>query len=301
MKIAVVTTSYPRFPGDFAGHFVATEVAALRAAGHEVEVFAPGARAAFGAPGTLSKLRAQPWLVGSAARFVYDARDWLQHTCNAGVQRIDAHWALPSAWPVAAFGNHVQNARARLHVTSHGSDARLLGALPSPLRMRVTTRIAQVACSWRFVSAELVDAFSATLDAPTRRALERVACVAPAAIDVPDVSARVRALREEHGAFGIVVARLVPSKRVDAALKRAALEAPREPVVVVGDGPERARLFALARAMGLDARFVGTLPREETLAWIGAARCMYFASCREGASTVLREAQALGTPTRLVA
>ena len=42
MQLGVVTTSYPRFPGDPAGNFVAAHVAALRALGHRVEVIAAG-------------------------------------------------------------------------------------------------------------------------------------------------------------------------------------------------------------------------------------------------------------------
>jgi teichuronic acid biosynthesis glycosyltransferase TuaC len=67
-------------------------------------------------------------------------------------------------------------------------------------------------------------------------------------------------------------------------------------LVVVGDGPERSRLEALARARGVDARFVGRVPRDEALAWIGAADVLIHASEAEGLSTVVREAEALGTP-----
>jgi glycosyltransferase involved in cell wall biosynthesis len=47
VRLGVVTTSYPRFPGDAAGSFVAGHVAALAALGHEVEIIAagPGSRA----------------------------------------------------------------------------------------------------------------------------------------------------------------------------------------------------------------------------------------------------------------
>jgi glycosyltransferase involved in cell wall biosynthesis len=41
-------------------------------------------------------------------------------------------------------------------------------------------------------------------------------------------------------------------------------------------------------------RFVGAVPREEALAWIGAADALLFASRAEGLSTVVREAEALG-------
>ena len=40
MNIGVITTSYPRWPGDAAGNFVGAHVEALRALGHEVEVIA---------------------------------------------------------------------------------------------------------------------------------------------------------------------------------------------------------------------------------------------------------------------
>ena len=41
MKVAVLTTSYPRYEGDPAGTFVADGVEQLRAAGVEVEVVSP--------------------------------------------------------------------------------------------------------------------------------------------------------------------------------------------------------------------------------------------------------------------
>ena len=46
MRIGVVTTSYPRWPGDPAGSFVAGHVRALRALGHDVDVIAAGDAAA---------------------------------------------------------------------------------------------------------------------------------------------------------------------------------------------------------------------------------------------------------------
>jgi glycosyltransferase involved in cell wall biosynthesis len=51
------------------------------------------------------------------------------------------------------------------------------------------------------------------------------------------------------------VARLVPSKRIDVVL-RATHDQPAT-VLVVGDGPQRSRLTALARALGVETRFVG--------------------------------------------
>jgi glycosyltransferase involved in cell wall biosynthesis len=68
-----------------------------------------------------------------------------------------------------------------------------------------------------------------------------------------------------------------------------------ERLVVVGDGPERAHLEALARRLGVHASFLGTLGRPRALVWIGASDVLLVASEAEGLSTVVREAQALGT------
>ena len=43
MRVAFVTTSWPRAPGDAAGHFVRAEALEARDAGHDVVVFAPDA------------------------------------------------------------------------------------------------------------------------------------------------------------------------------------------------------------------------------------------------------------------
>ncbi len=73
-------------------------------------------------------------------------------------------------------------------------------------------------------------------------------------------------------------------------------------LVVVGDGPERARLEELAEAAKgeLEVRFVGTVDRETALAWMLATGTLLFASRHEGLSTVLREAALLGVAVERV-
>ena len=94
----------------------------------------------------------------------------------------------------------------------------------------------------------------------------------------------------------VSVGRLVASKRVERAIEHVERTSDLDALVVVGDGPERSKLERLARARGVDARFVGALERGEALAWIGAADALIQASTAEGLSTVVREAEALGTP-----
>ena len=43
MRVGIITTSYPRFPGDFAGSFVADLASALSRSGADVSVWAPHA------------------------------------------------------------------------------------------------------------------------------------------------------------------------------------------------------------------------------------------------------------------
>jgi teichuronic acid biosynthesis glycosyltransferase TuaC len=93
----------------------------------------------------------------------------------------------------------------------------------------------------------------------------------------------------------VSVVRLVASKRVDRAIEHVAVARDLDALVVVGDGPERARLDGLARARRVDVRFVGAVSRREALAWIGTADVLLHGSGAEGLSTVVREAESLGT------
>ncbi len=68
--------------------------------------------------------------------------------------------------------------------------------------------------------------------------------------------------------------------------------------ILVGDGPERGRLEAQARALGVAARvrFLGAQPHHALAEFYGAADAMVLASSREGWANVLLESMACGTP-----
>lgn len=69
-------------------------------------------------------------------------------------------------------------------------------------------------------------------------------------------------------------------------------------LVIVGEGPERGRLEALGRQLGVSdrLRFMGTVPHDELFRIYGAADALVLASSREGWPNVLLEAMACGTP-----
>lgn len=96
----------------------------------------------------------------------------------------------------------------------------------------------------------------------------------------------------------VCVGRLVPYKGVDV-LVRAAPRIHRETgarVVVIGDGPERARLEAMAK--GAPVEFLGRLPREEVRRRLATARVAVLPSVnsQEAFGIALLEAMASGAP-----
>lgn len=298
MRIAVLTTSYPADAADASGHFVASEVARLLAAGHEVTVLCPsqqatfaagcpariglGGGSAFGWPGVLTRLRARPWRLVLVLLFCLRARRALR---AAQCDRLIAHWLIPSGWPLAAaFGKATE-------VVIHGSDVRLFQTLPRWLRERVLARFVARGVTLRFVAETLRQQLGIGPGHP----LFTQSYIAACELDLEssgelDRSELRRRLALDPDAFvAVVVGRLVPGKRVAEALQHPG--APESTQwVVVGDGPLRPEL---ERRFPL-ARFVGQVPRQQALAWIRAADVLVSASRDEGAPSAIREARALG-------
>lgn len=303
-RVAFVTTSYPRAPGDPAGHFVQTEARQRVARGDAVTVLAPGdgvpptdgvsvhwlpGSDAFGAPGALQRIRERPWRAADAARFALAARRALR--ALGPLDEIVAHWLLPSALPIAL--------RCRcdvpLCVVVHGTDGALFERLPRPVRHCAAHALAARRARVRCVSEDLRERLvrAAPILAP-------FCDVEPAAIDVSGVPTRAEARRALGVAGGerlaLVVSRLVPAKRPEVAVRLALSRSPAR-VVVLGDGPLRRDVAALAPCV----QALGHRPRSEALAWIAAADLLVSASRSEGAPTVIREARALGVPVLAVA
>jgi len=187
---------------------------------------------------------------------------------------------------------------SQLEVVSHGSDVRLIVAMPAALRGGIVRAIAARADVWRFVSSELLTTLVGSLDDDLAAQVRGIAVIRAPSLRMLDVSARARALRAKLGVFDVSVGRLIASKRVERAIDHAARK--RALLVVIGEGPERRALERHAKRASAHVRFVGDLPRDETLAYVAAADTLVFASEAEGSSTVVREAQASGTPVSWV-
>lgn len=95
----------------------------------------------------------------------------------------------------------------------------------------------------------------------------------------------------------VSVGHLIPRKGHDVVI-RALPRIPEIGLIVIGDGPERTALNALARDAGVGdrVRFVGALAQDELRSYYGAADALVLASSREGWANVLLESMACGTP-----
>jgi teichuronic acid biosynthesis glycosyltransferase TuaC len=303
-RIAVLSSSYPRSPGDAAGHFVRSEVERLTRSGHDVHVFAPGSplanvldagahvhwlsdRGALGWPGALPRLKDNPARALGVGEFALRAA-WALRRLGP-FTRVQAHFLVPCAWPILplAFG---EGTRAELELVGHGSDVRLFCRLPKQLRQRIARAWLARRAQLRVTSQELAELLGAA-----NPELARALRVEASPIDVhgvPDRNAARQLLGLPSAApVALIVARLIPEKRVGLALQALTLLDALH-VVVVGDGPE---LDALSKRFP-SVRFTGHVPRAEALAFIAAADVLVSASRLEGAPTVVREARQLGIP-----
>ena len=258
MRVCVVTTSYPRSAGDFAGAFVAAQVEALRAAGAAVDVVSPANVRHYGiayGDGIVQNLKAKPWLVAALPLFLGSLALATRRAAR-GADVVHAHW-IPSALAARFAGKPVV-------LQVWGTDVEL--ARRSPRLARIALRSARLVIAAspflgdaaRGLGAREVRAISNGVDIPA-------ATSAPA--EPPHVLYAGR-LSEEKGILDFVEA--------TNGLAR----------VVVGDGPLRDRVP--------DA--TGFVPPAELGAYYDRAAVVCVPSRREGYGVVAREAMAHGRP-----
>jgi glycosyltransferase involved in cell wall biosynthesis len=261
-RVAVFTTSYPRFDGDYAGLFVAELVTHVRERGVDVEVVAPGAFRDFGlsagdGSGLVAGLRRRPWLAPPA----FGAMVTALRRAARDADLVHANW-LAGALVARMSGKPFV-------VTLHGSgsagrfdDLSLAARSPGLVR-------------WALAPARAVICVSEALaEAMHSIGVEHVNVV-PSGVDVP-----AAVVAPDEPPFVLYVGRLADEKGVDV-LAEAARDLP---LVVVGDGPLR-HLFPGA---------LGFLSPAEVHAWYDRASVVVLPSRREGLGNVLLEAMAHG-------
>jgi hypothetical protein len=317
VRFGLLTTSYPRHAGDYAGSFVADRVAELLSAGHSVEVLAagdgpaiaegrlavtrvPSGSALFygaGAPEALERGGGAAWL--GAVRFS-TALAAAARARVAGWDAVESHWLVPCALAASTVApDHFRRAYA------HSGDVALLERIP--FGRALARRLARDRTELRFVSGELQARFARLCGA-------RVGTVEPLPLPTSLFPRRAGPdfdLRRRLGLTAptvLAVGRLVPIKghglllRACARASAAGGDLPKPQVVILGDGPERERLARLAHACGVSLRLPGFVPRAEVADWLRAADLYVQPSIRlangrtEGAPIATREARAIGIP-----
>jgi glycosyltransferase involved in cell wall biosynthesis len=303
--VVFVTHNYPRHAGDLPGAFLQPLARALSDRGHDVRVVAPSDRGVggrelldgipvrrvrYGSPerenlayeGRMQEAVRSPVGLLALARLVRALRAGAREEArDAGDEVVvHAHWWIPAG---LALPSELPSL-----VTLHGTDGRILrrSGLARWLGRRVLGR------------ARIVTAVSPELAEVAERVRRR-----------SDVARHVQPMPVESagrswssgGGGALVVARLVPQKRVDLAL-RAAGELARggEPVAltIVGDGPERAALEQLAALLPKEAsvRFTGSLPSPAVAQRFATADVLLFPAREEGLGLAAVEALMSGVP-----
>jgi glycosyltransferase involved in cell wall biosynthesis len=256
VRVCVLTTSYPRHPGEVAGGFVADAVAHLREAGIEVDVVSPASFRHFGiayGDGIANNLRARPWKALLLPLFLLS----FARAARAAARRADvvhAHW-LPSAVAGIATGKP-------LILQAWGSDVELGKRLPWLFRPLIR-------------KARLVVCASSSLAADARRLGAADVRVIPSGVEVA-----VEVGPPQEPPHVLYVGRLSEEKGVRELIEAAAGLR----LVVVGDGPLR----------DLVPSAVGFVSSDELAAYYEQAAIVCVPSRREGYGVVAREAMGYG-------
>ena len=146
--------------------------------------------------------------------------------------------------------------------------------------------------SWDLATVGRVDTFvanSANTAQKIRAFYHRDAVVVPPPVEC-DRFANLPVVPENER-YDLVLGGLVPYKRVDLAVEAWRLMPDRQ-LMIVGDGPERARLEKTAPP---NVRFVGRVPEEALAGWYAGARLFAFPG-EEDFGIVPLEAQSAGVP-----
>jgi glycosyltransferase involved in cell wall biosynthesis len=256
MRVGVLTTSYPRYPGDVVGRFVADAVDHLRRHGVDVEVVGPEQFRGYGLTyghGVLGNLRRRPWLALFApallASFVRAAR-------RVDADLLHAHW-LPAGWVAARTGKPYV-------VQVWGTDVELARRAPAAARRILRGARLVIAASTALAES------AADLGAENVR-------VIPSGIDLPE-----RVGEEATPAEILYAGRLSPEKGV-----LELVEATRGMhLVVAGDGPLRANVPGAS----------GFVPHDELQRLYARAAVVACPSRREGFGVACLEAMAHARP-----
>lgn len=208
---------------------------------------------------------------------------------------IDAHYFYPDGVAAAIAARRLGKP---LTITARGSDITEIGLYP--LQRRLIYWAARQAQGIVTVCEALKDEMLRQAQATGGLPADKI-CVLRNGVDLdrfrPVEPGKARASLGVAGPMLLSVGHLIPRKGHDFVI-RALAELPGYGLVIVGNGPERAKLQHLAAELGVAARtrFQAAVGQEELCQYYSAADMLILASDREGWPNVLLEAMACGTP-----
>jgi glycosyltransferase involved in cell wall biosynthesis len=302
MRVVFVTHNYPRTTGDLAGAFLHPLALALAARGLDVRVIAPSdagrggsdtldgipvTRVRYGAPGReryaytgrmAEAVRTPAGLLALRKLHLALQKGVRAAAADGGPTVVHAHWWIPAGLAAPRDLPTV--------VTLHGTDARLLERLHGArvLARRALRPPRIVTAVSRFVAGQVERATGIAV--PDHRVCPMPVSGAPS--------------RSTGGGGAVFVGRLTRQKRLDLvleALNQPAASACRL-LTVVGDGPERPALEALAArlALGDRVRFVGRVDSTAVAGHLAAADLFLLPARDEGFGLAAVEALLAGVP-----
>lgn len=319
MRIAVLASSYPRFPGDIAGTFVRSTVEALAARGHELEVFAPRDPALRRPPRGRAPVHWYRYAVGDSMHVLGYARSLegdqrlrrlavltmpgyllsgVASVVRAHRRRpfdaIHGNWAVPGGVLAALISSVI---RRPFGISIHGSDI----FVASRQAYRPIT-------GWALRRAGFVAACSPDL---LEKALELGAPVERSSVVIYGVDAGKPWFPAEvaldRAPLISAVGRLVAKKGFDTLVRAVAIlatEFPRARFAIGGGGPQEGELRRLAASLGVLDRFTfpGIIPHSAMAGFLSAADVLAVPSVvdgegnMDGLPNVVLESLAAGRP-----
>jgi glycosyltransferase involved in cell wall biosynthesis len=302
----MLTSSYPKFPGDVTAPFIESIARSVAARGHQVDVVLPHhpeLRRPPGEPVAFFPYRYAPretWnLWGYAQSLEADVRVrpavyLLAPLAALGLRArlgerlrarpydlVHAHWLVPNA---ALVTDIVAAHGVPLVVSLHGSDV-FLAERSWPARALARAALARAgavtACSGDLRQRALALGARAERTRTVPYGVD-AAAFAPTA----DAGAARRRLGVADGAFFVLALGRLVEKKGFADLVEAAAQVPGLQVVIAGEGDLRQDLEALARARRAPVSFPGSLEREALARALAAADAVVVPSVVDRAGNV---------------
>ena len=315
LKVCMLTTGFPRFPGDLFGTFVLELARELTAKNIGVEVvapheaglaraehfgrvgicrfryFFPAARQAVAYGGGIPSNIRNSWAARLQVPFFLLGFCWraLWKVRNGDV--VHCHWTISGL--VAYVSTRLW--RRPLVLSVRGSDIHLVEhGLVAQLHRKIYARMDLIVA----VSQDIAEKLAA-IGVPRDKV--RVVCNGVDRRFQPgDRQAARRRLDLQAGDFiALFVGLLIPIKGLDILVEALAKSQTGELVcLLVGDGPLLSELQQQAADLGVGdrLRFVGRQPSDEIPDWMAAADVLVLPSRSEGRPNVVLEAQSCGIP-----